>query len=68
MEQELEWRGAGLLVVETSSSADYAYTREFYARGGYIEAARVREFYAPADDRIILTTRFTGREVGVATR
>lgn len=68
MEQELEWRGARLLVVETSSRTDYAHTREFYARGGYIEAARVREFYAPADDRIILTTRLRAREVGVATR
>ncbi|MEP6729486.1 MAG: GNAT family N-acetyltransferase [bacterium] len=68
VEQELERRGARLLVVETSSRADYMHTREFYARGGYAEAARVRDFYAPADDRIILTTRLTTREGGVATR
>ena len=57
-----------LLVVETSSRPDYAHTREFYARGGYCEVARVRDFYAPADDRIILTTRLTQLEGGVATR
>jgi GNAT superfamily N-acetyltransferase len=68
VEQELGKRGARLLVVETSSRPDYANTREFYARGGYAEAARVRDFYAPADDRIILTTRLTTREGGVATR
>lgn len=68
VEQELGMRGARLLVVETSSRTDYAHTREFYARGGSIEAARVRDFYAPADDRIILTTRLGAREVGVATR
>jgi GNAT superfamily N-acetyltransferase len=68
VEQELASRGARLLVVETSSRADYAHTREFYARGGYAEVARVRDFYAPADDRIILTTRLTTREGGVATR
>jgi GNAT superfamily N-acetyltransferase len=68
VEQELATRGARLLVVETSSRPDYAHTREFYARGGYTEAARVRDFYAPADDRIILTTRLTTREGGVATR
>ena len=68
VERELELRGARLLVVETSSRADYSHTREFYARGGYTEAARVRDFYAPADDRIILTTRLTARERGVATR
>ena len=68
VEQELARRGGRLLVVETSSRAEYANTREFYARGGYEEAARVRDFYAPADDRIILTTRLTTREGGVATR
>ena len=68
VERELELRGARLLVIETSSRADYATTREFYARSGYQEAARVRDFYAPADDRIILTTRLTATERGVATR
>ena len=68
VERELEGRGARLLVVETSSRPDYEHTRAFYARGGYAEAARVRDFYAPADDRIILTTRLTTREGGVATR
>ena len=68
VEQDVVRRGGRMLVVETSSRADYAHTREFYARGGYVEAARVRDFYAPADDRIILTTRLTTREGGVATR
>ena len=68
VERELGSRGGRLLVVETSSRPDYEHTREFYARGGYAEAARVRDFYAPADDRIILTTRLTTREGGVATR
>jgi GNAT superfamily N-acetyltransferase len=68
VERELSGRGARLLVVETSSRPDYEHTRAFYARGGYAEAARVRDFYAPADDRIILTTRLTTREGGVATR
>jgi hypothetical protein len=68
VETELKTRGARLLVVETSSRPDYAGTREFYARGGYSESARIRDFYAPADDRIILTTRLTTREAGAATR
>jgi ribosomal protein S18 acetylase RimI-like enzyme len=68
VERKLSARGGRLLVVETSSRADYAGTREFYARGGYTEAARVRDFYAPADDRILLTTRLTTRDGGAATR
>ncbi|MBA3672932.1 MAG: GNAT family N-acetyltransferase [Gemmatimonadaceae bacterium] len=68
VEQVLARRGARLLVVETSSRDEYAGTRAFYARGGYIEAARVRDFYAPSDDRITLTTRLTANKGGVATR
>jgi ribosomal protein S18 acetylase RimI-like enzyme len=61
VEAKLIERGARLLVVETSSREEYAGTRRFYARSGYVEAARVRDFYAPADDRIVLTTRLTTR-------
>jgi ribosomal protein S18 acetylase RimI-like enzyme len=68
VEGKLIGRGGRLLVVETSSRADYASTRQFYTRTGYTEAARVRDFYAPADDRIVLTTRLTTRDGGVATR
>ena len=68
VEAKLIARGGRLLVVETSSRPDYESTRQFYARSGYTEAARVRDFYAPADDRILLTTRLTTRAGGVATR
>ncbi len=68
IEHTLESRGARLLVVETSSRADYQDTRTFYARRGYAEAARVRDFYGPADDRIIFTTRLSTRDVGASTR
>ena len=68
VEEKLIGRGGRLLVVETSSRPDYASTRQFYVRSGYTEAARVRDFYAPADDRILLTTRLTTRDGGAATR
>jgi ribosomal protein S18 acetylase RimI-like enzyme len=67
VERQLRERGARMLLVETSSRPDYSKTRAFYARCGYIEAARIRDFYAPADDRIMLTTRLT-TERGAATR
>ena len=68
VERQLRGRGARMLLVETSSRPDYSKTRAFYARCGYTEAARIRDFYAPADDRIMLTTRLTTRERGAATR
>ena len=60
VEQRLEGLNARLLVVETSSRPEYAPTRAFYAKRGYAEAARMREFYAPGDDRVIFTKRFQG--------
>ena len=60
VEGRLEALHARMLVVETSSRSDYTATRGFYLRRGYVEVARVREFYAPEDDRIILTKRLAG--------
>ena len=68
VERGLRDRGARMLLVETSSRPDYLNTRAFYTRCGYTEAARIRDFYAPADDRIMLTIRLTTRERGAATR
>ena len=65
---ELASRGARLLLAETSSRTAYESARAFYARNGYAEVARVRDFYAPDDDRILLTTRLTAQERGAATQ
>ena len=57
--QEVEARVAAaegrMIVVETSSRSDYEATRRFYDRSGYREGARVQDFYAPNDDRVIYT-------------
>ncbi len=58
VERRLSGLNARMLVVETSSRSDYTPTRGFYLARGYGEAARVRDFYAPADHRIIFTKRF----------
>jgi ribosomal protein S18 acetylase RimI-like enzyme len=57
VEQRLRARNGRLLVVETSSREEYAPTRRFYTRRGYDEIARLRDFYAPFDDRVIYTKR-----------
>lgn len=46
-------RKTRLILIETSSSAPYSATRRFYEHMGYVETARVRDFYRPGDDRII---------------
>ena len=59
VEQQLGDAAARLLVVETSGRVQYAPTRAFYQRRGYAEVARVRDFYAPGDDRIVFTKRLS---------
>ncbi len=61
VERKLERQNGRLVVVETSSRSDYKNTRGFYLRRGYAEAARARDFYAPADDRITFTKRLQSR-------
>jgi ribosomal protein S18 acetylase RimI-like enzyme len=57
VERRLHGGGARLLIAETSSRVAYAPTRRFYDARGYGEAARVADFYAPADDRVIYAKR-----------
>jgi len=44
---------ARVLIVETSSTQQYARTRDFYAKIGFDEEAQIRQFYGPGDDKIV---------------
>jgi ribosomal protein S18 acetylase RimI-like enzyme len=61
VEQQLRDRGARLLVVETSSRPEYDATRRFYLARGYQEVARMRDYYALGDDRVIYTKALSPR-------
>jgi ribosomal protein S18 acetylase RimI-like enzyme len=58
VERRLVGQHARMLIAETSSRSDYAATRAFYGRRGYADVARVPDFYAPGDDRIVFVKRF----------
>ena len=60
VERRLRTRGARLMVVETSGRAAYDATRRFYGARGYRVTARLHDFYAPADDRLVLTRELGG--------
>ncbi|OLD03073.1 MAG: hypothetical protein AUI99_05035 [Gemmatimonadetes bacterium 13_1_40CM_3_69_22] len=53
VERQLLADGCRLIVVETSSRAEYVPTRGFYERRGYRPAARLPGYYAPGDDLMI---------------
>ncbi len=45
--------GGSRVYIETSSRSQYEPTQRFYAACGYREAARLADFYAPGDGKII---------------
>lgn len=56
VEAELRRRGdevAKVLLIETSSVDAFAPARAFYRKQGYVEEARIREYYGPGDAKVV---------------
>jgi ribosomal protein S18 acetylase RimI-like enzyme len=67
VERQLTADGRRLVVVETSSRADYTATRKFYEARGYTRAATIPEYYAPGDDLVIYTKDLTAGDLARTT-
>lgn len=52
-EKTLQEDGRRLLVVDTSGTDEFSQTRKFYTQNGYVEEARIRDFWASGDDKVI---------------
>jgi ribosomal protein S18 acetylase RimI-like enzyme len=53
METTLKGRNQRVLIVDTSGLDAFERTREFYRKNGYSEEARIRDFWAAGDDKIV---------------
>jgi ribosomal protein S18 acetylase RimI-like enzyme len=53
VEKLLSNRGERILLVETSGLPAFERTRGFYKKTGYTHEARIREFYAAGEDKIV---------------
>jgi ribosomal protein S18 acetylase RimI-like enzyme len=50
-------RGGRIAVIETSGHGRYQLSRIFYSKAGFAEQARLEDFYAPGDDKIVCIKR-----------
>ena len=55
VEERLRDRGGGKLIAETSSREQYAPTRSFYLSCGFVQEARIADYYAPGEDILYFT-------------
>ncbi len=53
LENQLLKQGHRVLIADTSGKDDFTQTREFYRKNGYTEEARIRDFWAAGDDKIV---------------
>ena len=53
LEGMLKERDARILIIETSGLPEFELTRKFYAKCGYTEEARIRDFYEAGDDKVV---------------
>lgn len=56
-EKAVHEEGGRIIIAETSGAAEYASTREFYVRTGYVNEASIKDFYKPGDDLKIFVKR-----------
>lgn len=53
LEDRLRTAGERILIVETLGTPAFERTRSFYRTTGYVEEARIREFYEPGSDKVV---------------
>lgn len=53
IEATLRQEGGRLLLVETSTDPDQDGARAFYLKDGFTEEARIRDFYAPGQTKVV---------------
>ena len=61
VERALAERGARVLLVETSGLPEFTRARAFYRATGYHEEARIREFYAAGEDKVVFRKALAAR-------
>lgn len=57
LEAALSSRSQRILIADTSGTLEFEQTRAFYRKNGYVEEARIRDFWASGNDKIVFWKR-----------
>lgn len=60
VEADAAARGARMVLAETGGKPSYETTRRFYERIGYVEIARLPDYFQRGDDKVVFARRFDG--------
>lgn len=53
LEERLRKEGNRVLIADTSGTSEFQLTRQFYLKNGYTEEARIRDFWAAGNDKVV---------------
>ena len=53
LEDDLRSQSVRVLIADTSGTEAFSLTRRFYAKNGYDEEARIRDFWDAGDDKVV---------------
>jgi D-alanine-D-alanine ligase len=56
-EKAIAASGGRYIFIDTSSRKEYVEARRFYQRNGYVETARIRDFFSENDDKVVFMKR-----------
>ncbi len=57
LENTLRERGQRVLIADTSGTPEFEQTRQFYRKNGYLEEARIRDFWTDGSDKVVFWKR-----------
>lgn len=57
VEREVKLMGGRAVYIETAGKPQYVPTRKFYETCGYLDEARLKDYYADGDDKIMYSKR-----------
>ncbi len=60
VEEAVRREGGRVVLIETSGVDEFERTRTFYEKCGYVEEARIRDYFGPGDAKVVFWKSLAG--------